>query len=65
MDGEDVGMGKCSDRFRLALESGARVWFFRQVRGEDLDSYIAIELGIVRSIDLAHSTGAERREDLV
>ena len=33
--------------------------------GEDLDRDVAVEPRVARPVDLAHSAGAERRQDLV
>ena len=64
-DREDVRVRERRDGLGLALEAGQRVGVRRQVRREDLDGHLAIELRVARAVDLAHPPGAERREDLV
>ena len=53
------------ERARFAREAGAALWIRREVRRQHLDGHLATELAIASAIDLAHATGAERREDLV
>lgn len=49
----------------LPLEPRERVDVLRQVFGEHLDGDLAAEAQIPRAIDLTHSAGAQRRENLV
>jgi hypothetical protein len=61
----DVGMIERGQPLRFALESCES---FRIASGkfrQNLDGDVAIQPWIVRSIDLAHPAGAERRDDLV
>ena len=64
-DGQDVRMRERRDRFRLALEAGQRVGIGGDGLREDLDRHVSVQLLIPRAVDLPHSTGAQRREDLV
>ena len=58
-------MRQRGDGLRLALEARERVGARAQLRGQDLDGDVAIELGVAGAIDLAHSACPERRENLV
>src|SRR5205085_1459667 len=59
------GMRERGDGLGLALEAGERVGVRGQLRGEDLDRDLPVELRVARPVDLAHPARAERREDLV
>ncbi len=50
---------------RLALESREPVRISGEHFGKNFDRDVAVKLRIARAVDLAHSAGAERREDLV
>jgi hypothetical protein len=50
---------------RLALEAGPPFRVGGRVLGEDLEGDVALQLRIVRAIDLAHPAFAEFREDLI
>ena len=52
-------------RVRLALEAPEPLGIGRQRRGQHLDRDVAPEPRVAGAIDLAHSTRAERRDDLV
>ena len=58
-------MRQPGDTHRFALESRERRGIPGQPGGQDLDRDVAVEPRIARAIDLAHSSGAERRNDLV
>ena len=58
-------MGQRRHGLRLALESGKPLRIRREGLRQHLNRDVAIELGIARPIDLAHSPGADEREDLV
>jgi hypothetical protein len=64
VDREDVRMREGRDGERLALEARQRLGVVRHLRGENLDRDVALQLGIPRSVDLAHPARAERRDDL-
>ncbi len=61
----DVRMRDLRDRLRLALEALAQLRVRREVRRQDLDRDRALEARVPRLVDLAHPTGADRRQDLV
>jgi hypothetical protein len=61
----DVGMIELRDGARLALEAGAHFRRGRQVRGEHLDRDVTAQPRVVRAIDFAHATRAQRSEDSV
>src|SRR5262249_39975950 len=65
VDREDVGMRERGDGARLPLEPFERRGVAGEIRGQDLDRHLAPEARIARPVDLAHSSRAERREDLV
>jgi hypothetical protein len=65
VDREDVRMRERGDGLGLALEARERVGVGGQLRGEDLDGDVAVELRVAGAVDLAHPAGAERREDFV
>jgi hypothetical protein len=52
------------DRFRLALEAGARVGIGSHGLREDLNRHVPVQLLIPRAVDLSHPTRAQRGEDL-
>ncbi len=49
----------------LALEARHPLGIARHLRGQHLDRDVAAELGVARTIDLAHPAFAEGAEDLV
>ena len=55
----DMGVVQCGDGPCFALQPFAEMF-----RG-DLDGYVAPQTGIAGAVHLAHSTGADRREDFV
>ncbi len=64
-DREDVRMRQRGDGLGLALEPRERVGVRGQLRREDFDGDLPVELRVARAVDLAHPARAERREDLV
>ena len=50
---------------RFAHEARATVFVTRKRLWQHFERYVAMELGVVRSIDLAHAASAYRREDRV
>ena len=54
VDREDVRMRERGDGLGLALEARERVGVRGQLRGEDLDGDLAVELRVARAVDLAH-----------
>ncbi len=65
VDRRDVGMVQDARGLRFLLEAAQAVRVGRERRRQHLDRDVAPEPGILRAIDLAHSTGADRLEDLV
>ena len=65
MDRRDVGMIQRSQHLRFALETGEPLGIVRERFWENFDGNIAPELGVLRLIDLSHSTCANRCGDLV
>ena len=53
------------ERFQLPLESRQTIGITGQRLGQDLERDLSIELGVARAIDLAHTPGPERAENLV
>jgi hypothetical protein len=65
VDGDDVGVGQGGDGARLFLEAPGELFVAREPLGKHLDRDLAAESRVARPIDLAHSSGAEQRQDLV
>ncbi len=68
VDAEDrghVGMVQRREDLRLALEATEPLVVVGQLLGQHLDRDLAIEAGVLGSVDLAHPPGSERAEDLV
>ena len=65
VDGGDVGVIEGGEGLRFALEAGAVVGVGGQSLGENLDSDVAVELGVTGAVDLAHASFAEEVENLV
>jgi hypothetical protein len=61
----DVGVVERGDRLGLALEALAALLVLGEGGGEDLDGDAAVEAGVLPPPDLAHSAGADRRQELV
>jgi len=62
---EDIGMTQCSSRVRFLLESAEPFGIVRVRRCDHLDGDVALEPGVTRSIDFAHASCTERRNDFV
>ena len=62
---QKVGVRECRHGFGLTDEPCQGLRIVRQVLRQDLNGYVAIETGIASAVDLAHSTGADRRDDLI
>src|SRR5262249_10914830 len=65
MNGRDVQVVERGQELRFALEAGQAFAVGRELGWKNLQRHVAIELRIACAIDLAHTAGAERREDLV
>ena len=57
--------GSANEIARASRSNRSRDSGLRQVRGEDLDRDVATEPRVLRAVDLAHATGAERAEDFI
>src|SRR6185369_4915972 len=64
VDRDDVRVVERGRRARLLLEALPAVRVGGELRREDLDRDLASEPRVARAVDLAHSSRAERREDL-
>ena len=53
------------EHLRFAAEPRQSIRIAGQERRQDFQRDVAIELGVARAIDLAHTPGAERGEDLI
>jgi len=62
---ENVRMRERGDGLRLTLETRAPIRIARKPDGQDLDGDITLQSRIARAIHLAHTTGADGRDDLV
>ena len=65
MDGEDMWMIQGGDSSGLLLETVEAVGAGSPVGGYDLDGDVTAEAGVASAVDLAHSPGANRGEELV
>jgi len=63
VDVSDVRVVEGGEQLRLALEAGEAVGVLRQLGRQQLDRHVAAELRIGRTVDLAHSAGAEEADD--
>src|SRR5713226_1962646 len=61
----NVGMAQRRRRLRFPNEALHAVAMRRDLSGEDLQSYFAIEFGILRQINLTHATRAEFGDDAI
>ena len=61
----NVRMIELRDGARLAFEARLQVWAGHQRRVQDFDGNGAVKPGVARPIDVAHATGANRRDDLI
>ena len=65
VDDGDIGMIEGGERLCLALEAGDGIGICRRELGKNLDRDVAIQPAVARPVDVAHPTGANRRENLV
>ncbi len=65
IDCGDVGMVQRGQQFRFTFKPGQPLFVFGELFGKRLDGHFAPELGVPRTPHLAHTTLAERGEDLV
>jgi len=61
----DIGMIQRGQHLGFALESRHVLRIVGQGRGQDLDRDVAVQLGVVGAINLAHAAGAKRRHNFV
>ena len=64
-DGGNVGVAQRGERFRFPFEPGLALFTFQEILGQDLDRDIPREARVSRPIDLTHSAGPQRSENLV
>ena len=64
-DRQDVRMRQRRDCLGLALETGQRVGVGGEMRRQDLDRHLAVELGVGGAKDLAHAALSELGDDAV
>ena len=62
---EDIGMRERRHGARLALETRPSIGVVCDIGGQDLDGHVAPESRVPCAIHFTHTTGAERRDDLV
>ena len=60
-----MGMLEGRDSSRFAFEAHLQIRIRRELRGQDLDSDVAIQPRIARAIHLAHAASADRRHYFV
>jgi hypothetical protein len=65
VDGRDVGVIENARRFRLLLEPAQAIRVSRERLRQDFDRDLARQARVPRAVDLAHSTGTERRQNFV
>jgi hypothetical protein len=61
----DVWMVERREHLRFTLETGEAIVIVGKRLRQDLDRHVAIQLGIVRAIDLTHAAGAQGGEHLI
>ena len=61
----DVRMLQLRDDFGFALEAGTQLGVRHQLRVQNLDSDGAIQAGVARAVDFAHSAGAQWRLNFI
>ena len=64
VDRRDVGMVQRRQHLGFALEARQALGIGGERRRQDLDRHLALEPRVGGAIDLAHTAGAERRDDL-
>ena len=65
VDGRDVGVVEGREHLRFACEACHAIGILGHGRRQDLEGDLASQPRVARPVDLAHPTGAERRQDLV
>ena len=65
IENADMSVLQRRDGFGFALEPRAQIRVRGEMRRQDFDGYRAIEPCVSGAIDLAHTAGADRRENLV
>ena len=65
VNGEHVGVRQRSDRAGLVLESCPAIRIARDAGRQDFDRDLAMELGVARAVDLAHSSLTEQADDFI
>ena len=65
MDGGDVGVVECGQKFGFSVETSEAFRVLGEGLGEDLDGDVAFKASVECSIDFAHSTSSDQRDDLV
>jgi hypothetical protein len=62
---DDAGMMQRADRTRFGFEACASIRIAREGFGQDLDRDLASKPRVLAAIHLAHTPGADRRQDFV
>ena len=62
---DDVWMIEACHHARFVLEAREPIGIGSHVGGQDLERHVAAETRVARAVDLAHSTRAERRDDVI
>ena len=65
VDSRDVRMVERGEQFRFTLKARQAIRILRERLGQNFDGDVALQLRVARAIDLAHSAGANRGEDVV
>jgi hypothetical protein len=65
VDVENVGVVEGARGLGLPLEAVQPIRVCGDLLGQDLDRDLAIETGIASAVDLAHTSGSQRSQDLV
>jgi hypothetical protein len=58
-------MTERGEKLRLPLEARQSIEILREPLGQDLDGDLALQLHVVRAIDLTHAALAKRLKDFV
>src|ERR1041384_6651886 len=64
-DGDDIRVVQCRGGARFLLKSSESLLVVCEERGQQLHGNPSTESCVLRQIDLAHATRAQRREDLI
>ena len=65
VNGGDVGVVQARQGLRFAAESPPRRFVAQHPRRQHLDGDVAVEVRVVRAVDLSHPAGAEALEDSI